>query len=152
MSFISINSHTPHGSVLVSSGGVCRRVSARTWFQPMGCNWLRLHGETICCGGQIILLFGDCRQDRAAFGGKEKRVCWFLISGSPMLRLAGRHGGGDVAASEEDFAKSFRENGKALMVLKGWNKSGHFLVAAVFAEGGQRGSICFLEGREGWGW
>jgi hypothetical protein len=53
---------------------------------------------------------------------------------------------------EEDFAKSFRENGKALMVLKGWNKSGRFLVAAVFAEGGQRGSICFPEGREGWGW
>jgi hypothetical protein len=38
------------------------------------------------------------------------------------------------------------------MGCKGCNKSGRFLVAAVFAEGGRRGGIWFLEGREGWGW
>jgi hypothetical protein len=57
-----------------------------------------------------------------------------------------------LSPGEEDFAKSFREDGKALMVHKGSNKSGRFLVAAVFAEGGWRGGIWFLKGREGWGW
>jgi hypothetical protein len=57
-----------------------------------------------------------------------------------------------LSPGEEDFTKSFRENGKALMVHKGCNKSSHFLVAAVFAEGGWRGGIWFLEGCEGWGW
>jgi hypothetical protein len=38
------------------------------------------------------------------------------------------------------------------MVHKGWNKSGRFLVAVVFAEGGWRGGIWLPEGREGWGW
>jgi hypothetical protein len=57
-----------------------------------------------------------------------------------------------LSPREEDFTKSFRENGKALMVHKGWNKSGRFLVATVFAKGGRRGVIWFPEGREGWGW
>jgi hypothetical protein len=57
-----------------------------------------------------------------------------------------------LSPGEEDFAKSFRDNGKSLMVHKGWNKSGRFLVAAVFAEGGRRGGIWLPEGREGWGW
>ena len=57
-----------------------------------------------------------------------------------------------LSPREEDLAKSFSENGKALKVHKGWNKSGRFLVAAVFAEGGRRGGIWFPEGHEGWGW
>ena len=44
-----------------------------------------------------------------------------------------------LSPGEENFAKSFRENGKALMVHKGWNKSGCFLVADVFVEGGGEG-------------
>ena len=79
-------------------------------------------------------------------------VCWFLIFKSPMLRLAGGHSGGSVAVSMgEDFTKSFRENGKALMVHKSWNKSGCFLVASVFAKGGRRGGIWFSKCCEGWG-
>jgi hypothetical protein len=54
-----------------------------------------------------------------------------------------------LSPGEEDFAKSLRENGKALMVHKGWNKSGRFLVAVVFAEVGRRGVIWFPVGREG---
>jgi hypothetical protein len=57
-----------------------------------------------------------------------------------------------LSPGEEDFAKSFRENGKALMVHKGCNKSGRFFVATVFAEGGRRWGIWFPEGRVGWGW
>ena len=57
-----------------------------------------------------------------------------------------------LSLGEEDFAKSFREKGKVLMVHKGWNKSNRFLVAVVFAEGGRRGGIWFPKGREGWGW
>ena len=56
-----------------------------------------------------------------------------------------------LSPRQEDFAKSFRENGKALMVHKGWNKSGRFLVATVFVEGGRGGGIWYPEGREGWG-
>jgi hypothetical protein len=57
-----------------------------------------------------------------------------------------------LSPGEEDFTKSFRENGKALMAHKGWNKSDCFLVAVVFVEGGWRGGIWFPEGHEGWGW
>jgi hypothetical protein len=57
-----------------------------------------------------------------------------------------------LSLGEEDFAKTFREKGKVLKIHKGWNKSGRFLVATVFAEGGRRGGIWFPEGREGWGW
>jgi hypothetical protein len=57
-----------------------------------------------------------------------------------------------LSPGKEDFANSFRENGKALTVHKGCNKAGHFLVVVVFVEGGQRGGIWFLEGRESWGW
>ena len=53
---------------------------------------------------------------------------------------------------KEDFTKSFRENGKALMVHKGCNRAGRFLEATIFAEGGQRRGIWFPEGREGWCW
>jgi hypothetical protein len=57
-----------------------------------------------------------------------------------------------LSPREEDLAKSFSKNRKALKVHKGWNKSVRFLVAAIFAEGGQRGGIWFPEGHEGWGW
>ena len=46
-----------------------------------------------------------------------------------------------LSPEEEDFAKSFRENRKDLMVHKGCNKASRFLVAAVFAEGGRRGYL-----------
>jgi hypothetical protein len=112
-----------------------------------------LDGETICCGGQILLLFGACWQVRVAFGGKEKRVRWFLIAESSMLRLlADMVEAASLSLGEEDFPKTFREKGKVLKIHKGWNKSGRFLVASVFAEGGRRGGIWFPEGREGWGW
>jgi hypothetical protein len=57
-----------------------------------------------------------------------------------------------LSPGKEDFTKSFRENGKALMVRKGCNKAGCFLVAAIFVEGGWRGGIWFPGGCEGWGW
>jgi hypothetical protein len=57
-----------------------------------------------------------------------------------------------LSPREEDSAKSFSKNRKALKVHKGWNKSGRFLVAAVFAQGGRRGGIWFPKGHEGWGW
>jgi hypothetical protein len=34
----------------------------------------------------------------------------------------------------------------------GSNKAGCFLEAAVFVEGGRKGVIRLLEGRQGWGW
>ena len=57
-----------------------------------------------------------------------------------------------LSLGKEEFAKSFRENGKALIVHKGCNKADCFLVAAIFFEGGRRGGIWFPEGREGWCW
>ena len=86
----------------------------------------------------------------------EERRKGFVGSLSPSLQcsdwLVDTVEVASLSPGEEDFAKSFRENGKALMVHKGCNKSGCFLVAAVFADGGRRGGISFLEGREGWGW
>ena len=53
---------------------------------------------------------------------------------------------------KEDIAKSFCEGDKALMVHGGANKAGRFLKVAVFMEGGHKGGIWLLEGRDGWGW
>jgi hypothetical protein len=52
----------------------------------------------------------------------------------------------------EDFAKSYREVEKVVMVRGGRNKAGRYMEVAVSAEGGQKGIIWLLEGRGGWGW
>jgi hypothetical protein len=46
----------------------------------------------------------------------------------------------------EDFVKSFREDSKAWIVRKCCNKDGRFLELAVYAVGGWRWFILFLEG------
>jgi hypothetical protein len=51
-----------------------------------------------------------------------------------------------------DFAKSYREEGKALMVHRGGNKVGRFLQVGIYVEGGRKGVICILEGQSGNGW
>ena len=50
---------------------------------------------------------------------------------------------------KEDIAKSFHEGDKVLMVHGGANKAGRFLEVAVFEEGGRKGGLWLLEGREG---
>jgi hypothetical protein len=52
----------------------------------------------------------------------------------------------------EDFAKSYREVEKVLMVRGGGNKAGCYLEVTVSAKGGRKGIIWLSEGREGWGW
>jgi hypothetical protein len=54
--------------------------------------------------------------------------------------------------SIEDFAKSYREVEKVLMVRGGGNKASHYLEVAIFAEGGRKGIIWLPEGHGGWGW
>jgi hypothetical protein len=119
----------------------------------MGCDWFCYNGETFCGGGQIFLL--------SVFPSKiemrlEERRKGFI--GSFFLSLHCSDWPVDtmeavsLSLGEEDFAKSFREKSKVLMVHKGWNKSGRFLVATVFAEGGRKGGIWFPEDCEGWGW
>jgi hypothetical protein len=53
---------------------------------------------------------------------------------------------------KEDFVKTFREDGKALMVHGGGNKARRFLQAGIYVEGGQKGVIWIPEGRNGRGW
>jgi hypothetical protein len=52
----------------------------------------------------------------------------------------------------ENFVKSFREGSKVTIVRRGGNSSGRFLEVAVYAVGGRRGMIVFLEGRDWRGW
>jgi hypothetical protein len=51
----------------------------------------------------------------------------------------------------EDFFKSFQEDSKVLIVLRGGNQVGRFLEVASSAVGGQKGFIWLPKGREGWG-
>jgi hypothetical protein len=53
---------------------------------------------------------------------------------------------------KKNFVKSFCEDVKVLMVCGGGNKAGWCLEVGVFAEGGRKGVIWLLEGRQGWGW
>jgi hypothetical protein len=51
-----------------------------------------------------------------------------------------------------DFVKSYREGSKVTIVRRGGNKSGCFLEVAVYAVGGRKGLVLFLEGLDGRGW
>jgi len=52
----------------------------------------------------------------------------------------------------EDFAKSYCEVEKVLMVRGAGNKADYFLEVAVYVEGGRNGIIWLPEGLGGWGW
>jgi hypothetical protein len=56
------------------------------------------------------------------------------------------------AQRKDDFARSFRDEVRALKVRTGRNKAGCFIEAAVFVEGNRKGVVRLLEGRGGWGW
>jgi hypothetical protein len=53
---------------------------------------------------------------------------------------------------KKDFVKSFREDVNVLKVSVGGNKAGRYLEVVYFVEGGRKGVVRLLEGREGWGW
>jgi hypothetical protein len=56
------------------------------------------------------------------------------------------------AQRKDDFARSFRDEVRALKVRTGSNKAGCFIEAAVFVEGNRKGVVRLPEGRGGWGW
>ena len=56
------------------------------------------------------------------------------------------------AQRKDGFARSFRDEVRALKVGTGSNKAECFIEAAVFVEGSWKGVIRLPEGREGWGW
>jgi hypothetical protein len=56
------------------------------------------------------------------------------------------------AQKKDGFARSFRDEVRALKVRTGSNKAGCFIGAAVFVEGNRKGVVRLPEGRGGWGW
>jgi hypothetical protein len=56
------------------------------------------------------------------------------------------------AQRKDDFARSFRDEVRALKVRTGSNKAGCFIEAGVFVEGNRKGVVRLPEGRGGWGW
>jgi hypothetical protein len=54
------------------------------------------------------------------------------------------------AQKKDGFARSFRDEMRALKVRTGSNKAGCFIEAAVFVEGNRKGVVRLPEGRGGW--
>jgi hypothetical protein len=55
-------------------------------------------------------------------------------------------------SGSKDFIKSSREGLRVTTAQRGSNSSARFLKVAVYTEGGRRGLLFVLKGREGWGW
>jgi hypothetical protein len=53
-------------------------------------------------------------------------------------------------AGNKEFIESFREAAKVLIVQRGQNKDGQYLVAAVYGVGERRGLLLIPEGHGGW--
>jgi hypothetical protein len=84
------------------------------------------------------------------FGGKkEMYVGAILVSPSASNWLVDSLEEVCLISVKVDFAKSYREEGKALMVHRGGNKASRFLQVGIYIEGGRKGVICIPEGRSG---
>jgi hypothetical protein len=118
----------------------------------VGCDWFRLDGETNLWRPNHSPFQRLQARQRCDWRKGEKDLLVPYLSLQCSDWLADTVEAASLSQGKEEFAKSFRENGKALIVHKGCNKSSCFLVAAVFAEGGRRVGIWFPKGCEGWCW